>query len=279
MENKYLFVLCPPSSGSTLLWKILQTSPNISAFPKEGSLIVKSLLFTKDRWNPGKIIPWDTVKQKWDEDWDYNKPVLLEKSPPHLVRASQLEGHFPGSYFITMIRNPYAFCESIKRRYGNKKFFFKRFSYFNIAKFWTICARYQISNIKCLKNSIHFSYEELVNDPQQICRQIINFVPELEELNPEKKFKISAKHMKITDLNKRQILCLSDNDLFEINEVINDYPKLLNFFNYEYIGPAKNIKFKKLKRIFIRIRSLNRLPNAIRWQDWKKRPNVGMVKN
>ncbi len=29
----YLFVLCPPYSGSTLLWKLLSTSQNVSSLP------------------------------------------------------------------------------------------------------------------------------------------------------------------------------------------------------------------------------------------------------
>lgn len=234
--------------------------------------MVRSLLFTKDRWNPGKVIPWEIVKEKWSKDWDYDKLVLLEKSPPHLVRAKQLEMHFPQSYFIIMIRNPYAFCESVKRRWGNKPSFFRRFSYFNIAKFWVICAHYQVFNIKHLQNAMYFSYEELTHHPRQICQRILDFVPELGALDPERKFIVSEKHMKIKDLNETQIRRLSDNDTFEINEILKEYPALLNFFNYQYEEPSRNIKFKTPKRVYMRVRSLNRLPNPVMWQNWKKLP-------
>jgi hypothetical protein len=270
MENKYLFILCPPASGSTLLHKILQTSLHTSAFNIEGQALVKSILFTKDRWNPRKVIPWDIVKKKWLENWDLAKPILLEKSPPHLIRAKQLETHFPASYFIIMMRNPYAFCEGVKRRWG------KKYTYRNIAKLWALCARYQIDNIENLKHTCWFTYESLTTDPGSICKQIIDFIPQLEKLSPEKKFDVFEKSLPITNLNERQISDLSYDDIFEINRVLKRFPGFLTFFNYHYIEvPAKRIEFKIAKGIYWWIRSLNRLPEPNRWHKWKKLLNPG----
>ncbi len=263
MKNKYLFILCPPASGSTLLWKILKTSPHVSAFPGEGKGLVKSILFTKDRWNPDKVIPWKNVKNIWEKHWDLTQPVLLEKSPPHLVRAKQLETHFPGSYFIIMIRNPYAFCEGVKRRWG------KNFSYFNIAKFWVSCAKYQVDNIKYLKNNIYLTYEELTDQPEQTCKQIIRFVPEVEVLSPAKKFDVFEKSMNISNLDEKQISNLTPGDIFEINEVLKKYPDLLTHFNYQYLEPAERVSFKVLRKIHMRIRPGD-CPGPERWQNWKK---------
>jgi len=81
MHNKHLFILSPPASGSTLLWRIIQTSPKVSAFPREGKGLVKHILAGKDRWDPLKQIPWERVKRVWYEEWDLKKPILLEKSP------------------------------------------------------------------------------------------------------------------------------------------------------------------------------------------------------
>lgn len=264
-KKAYLFILCPPASGSTLLHKILQTSPYTSAFHGEGQALAKEILFTKDRWNPKKAIPWDIVKEIWLKKWDLNKPILLEKSPPHLIRAHQLEGCFPQSYFVIMLRNPYAFCEGVKRRWG------KTFTYRNIAKFWIICAWYQIANIKTLKHNIWFTYEDLTSNPDRVCKQLIDFMPQFGALNPEKKFDVFEKSMSIDNLNQQQISYLSHEDIFEINVVLKRYPDFLAFFNYHYINAfEEKIKFKIAKRIFTGIKSLNRLPQAIRWHNWKK---------
>ncbi|HLP47361.1 MAG TPA: sulfotransferase [Candidatus Deferrimicrobium sp.] len=259
MENKYMFILCPPASGSTLLHKILETSPHTSAFKVEGQALVQPILFTKDRWNPGKVIPWDMVKEKWHEKWDLQKTILLEKSPPNLVRAKQLEMHFPQSHFIIMMRNPYAFCEGVKRRWG------KKFFYLNIAKLWVLCARYQIDNIKNLKNAIWFTYEDLTTNPELVCKNILDFAPELKELSPEKKFDVFEKSMNIMNLNQTQISSLSDDDIFEINLVLKKYKDYLAFFNYQYINmPVENIKFKIMKKIYLQWRSLKHLPDYLR---------------
>jgi len=79
--KRHLFLLCPPYSGSTVLWKLIQTSPNVSALPAEGQFMnsVQHLLLD-ERWSADKQIPWDVVKEKWEEAWDLDKPILLEKA-------------------------------------------------------------------------------------------------------------------------------------------------------------------------------------------------------
>jgi hypothetical protein len=264
VSHKYLFILCPPSSGSTLLWKILQTSPHVSAFQYEGKRLARSILAAEDRWNPAKVIPWDRVEAKWSEHWDFKKPVLLEKSPPHLIRAEQLAAHFHDSYFIVMIRNPYAFCEGVKRRW------LPGTSYFNLARFWLICASYLIDSIKGLKNTMYLTYEELTDHPDRICRRLVDFVPELGALHLDRKFDVFEKSMGVTNLNDRQINSLSADILFEINMALKRYPEFLKFFNYPYIEPKGTVTFKMWKRAFINIRSLGHLPGPVRWQNWRK---------
>ena len=137
----YLFVLCPPYSGSTVLWKLLSTSPKVSALPREGQFLntVKNIM-RKNPWNPQRTFPWNVIKSKWEEVWDCSKPILLEKSPPNIIRAFEIEKVFSPAYFIAMIRNPYAFCEGFSRRNST--------SMEDAAKFWVKCAEYQIKNIQ-----------------------------------------------------------------------------------------------------------------------------------
>jgi hypothetical protein len=265
MEHKHLFILCPPASGSTLLWKILRTSHQVSALPVEGQTLVPDILFTNARWNPDLPVAWDKVKEIWLAAWDLNKPILLEKSPSHLVRAGQLEYHFPASFFLIMMRNPYAFCEGVKRRWGNK------LTYYNIAKFWLICAKYQIDNIENLRHRFWFTYEDLASEPERVCRQIIGFVPELVELSPAGKFAVFEKSMPVENLNAQQISSLSHDDIFEINQVLKRYPEYLAYFNYRFIAsPVEQSRLVIAKKMAAWMRSLLRLPDPLRWHNWKK---------
>src|SRR5204863_5837347 len=44
----------------------------------------------------------------WKKFWDLGQPVLLEKSPPNLLRTRFLQALFPESSFVVLIRDPVA---------------------------------------------------------------------------------------------------------------------------------------------------------------------------
>ncbi len=271
MTFKHLFILCPPSSGSTLMWKLLQTSPLVSAFGWEGQVLAKSQLFSRDRWRAEKRIDWKAVRDRWNQAWDMSKPVLLEKSPPHLIRAGALAAQFPNSYFIIMIRNPYAFCEGVKRRWGARKSILAGYSYFNLACFWAICARYQIKNQSSLENALLMSYEELTDRPEESSRRLVDFVPELERLDWEKEISVFEKTKPVTNLNDKQISRLSDGQLFEINLALKSVLGTLAHFGYSLREPRKKTSFKTLRKILCRLKSLNGQPPEVRWHEWKEK--------
>ena len=254
--NKYLFIISLPRSGSTALWQLLKTSPNVSALAKEGHLVANQLLKSNnimdknDRWNPTKKIPWAMVKKKWEDEWNIGKPVLLEKSPPHLIRVQEIEKRFPNCFFVILVRNPYAFCEGERRRFDD--------TYYNIARFWVACCKYQLDNIKNIKNNIYFTYEELTDHPHEVCDKIINFVPEIKELDITKTLIVKEKSIQLTNLNEQQISRLSSADIWEINQVLQNYPDIMNFFRYEYLKPSKKVRLKHVTKLFIRISSKNK---------------------
>ena len=63
---KFIFIVTPPYSGSTVLAKILNTSPtSMMLHPRgEGQWLIPSMC-THDRWNPIKRIDWPLVKKTW----------------------------------------------------------------------------------------------------------------------------------------------------------------------------------------------------------------------
>ena len=44
--------------------------------------------------------------EQWAPHWDLDRPVLLEKSPPNLVRLRFLQALFPEAAFVVVIRHP-----------------------------------------------------------------------------------------------------------------------------------------------------------------------------
>jgi hypothetical protein len=167
-------------SGSTLLWRLLQTSPHVSALPNEGQYLqpVRKIMLP-DRWNPELKLPWAKIKDEWHKFWDLEKPLLLDKSVPNLIRAKQIEAAFPGAHFVAMVRDPYAQCEGIVRRRHRLRMLrqperlpkhlkdtprtgsTRDYAMELAVRQWVWMADRQMRNVQELERVIHFTYEDL----------------------------------------------------------------------------------------------------------------------
>ncbi len=232
MSNAYLFVLCPPFSGSTVLWKLLGTSPVVSSHSVEGQVVdgVKELM-RNDPWNPNTRMPWAAIKAKWERAWDMSKPILLEKSPPNIMRAFELEQHFAPAHFIAMVRNPYALCEGLQRR--------RQMELATAARRWVVHVTHQFENITKLKRIVHFTYEELTDTPTRIKEKILTFMPQLQELDLTQSFEVHSvqgnEARPLHNFNDEKIARLSAADIQRINTVLQAHERLMKFFGYQYI--------------------------------------------
>ena len=236
-ENQYLFILSPPFCGSTLLTEIISTSKNVSCNNniglREGQHLpgAHNLLFTKNRWNPNKEINWNRIKKIWSKYWDRSKSILLEKSPPNICRANNIDKVFNNSKYICLTRDPYAQIQSNIRRYNT-----------NIevaAEKYISYLKYQKKNIENLENTLVISYEELTNNPVKTKEKISTFLPLLEDININLKFNAHNMHQKkemgITNLNQESILALSKDQINSINTILNKEQELIKFFNYNIL--------------------------------------------
>lgn len=236
IENKYLFILSPPFCGSTLLNELVSTSPNVSTnnrlYTREGQRLPGVMEVMYENWDDTAELDWNFIKRKWRLHWDVTRPVLLEKSPPNIIRARDIESHFSPAYFIVSNRNPYAFCESLMRSSPQNRVPEVA------ARFAIRCLEYQKSNIEDLGKVLTTSYEELTNDPAGVKEKITKFLPELEGIDTTRTFSahnhLSVK-MKITNLNDSRIRKLGRNQMDRINSVFHEHVDLLERFNYKII--------------------------------------------
>ena len=236
-QNQHLFILSPPFSGSTLLSEIISSSNKVSCNNniglREGQHLpfAKDILFTKDRWDNTKQINWKLIHDIWSKYWDKSKDIFLEKSPPNICRALQIENEFPNSKFICLVRNPYAQIEGEMRRYGTLA---KEAAELSIKYL-----KYQKKNIEKLKYSYIIRYEELTNETTVSKNNIISFLPELNDIDIN--INISAhnlraeKKMAITNLNPEKIAKIKPIDLLIINSIFKKEELLLKYFNYQII--------------------------------------------
>jgi hypothetical protein len=262
--EKYLFIICMNNSGSTLLERVMSECRNAVGFPAPGGpdQQVNGQGFVPDLMPmPGKMVPrcrriwseqaailanelhyqWPEIKARWHQEWARNPKfetanprIFLEKSPPNIFRAAMMQKHFPDSSFILMQRNPYAVAEGIRRR--------AKISIERCIAHWIRCARQQMRNEKILRRAMKLNYEELSVEPD-ICRErVIQFMPELNDLDVAKEVEVHSLdgrvRQPIVNYNAKQIALLSAEDLAEINRQLEAIPEVMSHFGYEYIKEA-----------------------------------------
>jgi hypothetical protein len=131
MEQRLVFVGGLHRSGTSLLTRCLAQHPLVSGFEgtgvpeDEGQHLQTVYRPAKDFGGPGRFAfdpaarltedsPLVTdesrrrLMEEWGRFWDTTKPVLVEKSPPNLVRGRFLQALFPGARLVMVQRHPLA---------------------------------------------------------------------------------------------------------------------------------------------------------------------------
>ena len=239
-EYQFLFILSPPYAGSTMLNQLISSSDNVSCNnnlgTREGQLLpaVKKFMFQKNRWNENVQYPWEEVRKTWLRYWDYSKPVFLDKSIPNIMRVDEIEKVFSPIKYMCMVRNPYAQVEGLMRR--NKQ------DAKSAAEFAIKCLYYQSKNRK-RENILFFTYEQLCDNRQEVSQKMIEFIPELADLDmnidlTSHNFKKKGK-MKMANLNDEKIAKISETDFEIINSIFEKDKDLLKEFGYKIINNDK----------------------------------------
>lgn len=233
--HKFLFILSPPYCGTTLLNELICTSSNVSVNNPEGNREgqrlpeLEPIMFSHGRrWDETVDFDWPYIKMVWMQHWDLRKTILLEKSPPNMVRATSILAHFTPAYFIIMYREPYAHCESLMRR-G------QRMNHHEAAGFVVRCLKKHIDNFRDLPHTLKIPYEFLTDHPAEAVKSIGLFLPELQDMDITREFmahNLRNTPMMIHNLNQEKVSKLTSSDFFKLNEVFSREKELLELFGY-----------------------------------------------
>jgi len=250
--DKFLFITVPNNSGSKLIVELLKGCKNIIALPREGERFVDIPRAASRLWTQTKQLEdmlnennynFTHIRTEWMKLWeksahyDSAEPkIFMEKSPPNVLRAQMYEKHFPNSYFIIMVRNPYAFVEGIIKRCPKKD------RTEEATNHWVETTKKQIENVSILKNNLVFTYEALCDSPKKTEKLISTFLPELADVNLRRKVTLLAtvigpksRSMAPTNLNERQIEQLSASQINTISNILKNHTNLLDFFGYKIL--------------------------------------------
>jgi hypothetical protein len=190
-NKKYVFISGLHRSGTSVLNKMIASSEQVSGFENtgvwedEGQHLQTVFNIAKKYGGPGKFA-FDsdarldesselitTANQKklfseWNKYWNMERSVLVEKSPPNIIRTRFLQAMFPQSYFITILRHPIAVS------YATQKW--SRTSMNKLIDHWLIAHETYMEDRKFLKREMTFAYEEIVQKPEEVLRSIEAFL-------------------------------------------------------------------------------------------------------
>lgn len=190
-NHQFVFISGLHRSGTSVFFQSLKKHPEISGFSNTGApedegqhlqsvfppaadyggpgkfglqpemhLTEKSPLVTED--NRNKLL------NEWSQYWDTEKTVLLEKSPPNLIKMRFLQALFPQSKFIVIKRHPIATSLATKK--------WSRNSLYTLIKHWVVCHNIYQNDIDHLDYILEFKYEDYIGDHKKIMEEVLAFI-------------------------------------------------------------------------------------------------------
>jgi hypothetical protein len=106
--------------------------------------------------------------ESWSPHWDLARPVLVEKSPPNLVRTRFLQGLFPEASFVMILRHPIAVSLATQK--------WSQTSLRSLLRHWVVCHETLDRDRAHINRLLVVHYEELVADPQACLGRVFAFL-------------------------------------------------------------------------------------------------------
>ena len=180
MDHTFVFIGGLHRSGTSLFTRCLAEHPQVSGFSDTGAIEdegqhLQTVYHPANRHGgPGRfgfhdeafldessplVTPEnrDTLIREWSPHWDMSRPVLLEKSPPNLIRTRFLQALFPEARQIAVIRHPIAVaCATQKWSWT---------SYTSLIEHWLVCHERLEADAVQLPHLHVVRYEDFVADP------------------------------------------------------------------------------------------------------------------
>ena len=199
MEHQLVFLAGLHRSGTTVLARLLAAHPQISGFSDtgapadEGQHLQSVYPSDHEYGRPGRfgfapemhltegsllVSEQSAAKlfEEWSPHWDLSRPLLLEKSPPNLLKTRFLQALFPRSAFVVVVRHPIPVSLATAKWRQTRR-------YHRLLEHWLHCHALFEADRRRLDRVHVLHYEQLVQDPDGELRGIFEFL-ELDRIPP-----------------------------------------------------------------------------------------------
>jgi hypothetical protein len=189
--ERLLFLGGLHKSGTSILHRLLRTHPCTSGFsntgfPQDEGQLIQSVY--PPAWvhgGPGKFAfhseahiterselvseaSRDRLLREWGAYYEMDRRILLEKSPPNIIRSRFLQALFPGARFVFIVRHP------VPVAYATLKW--AKTSIAELILHWGAAHRILIEDLDRLERAMVMRYEDFVSNPARYINQIHRFV-------------------------------------------------------------------------------------------------------
>jgi hypothetical protein len=179
-EHDFVFVGGLHRSGTTLLARAIAKHDEVSGFRKtealanEGQFLQSVYPIAREFGGTGRFgfdershltedSPLATVANRerllseWGQYWDLDKRVLVEKSPPNLLKLRFLQALFPDATFVVIMRHP------IPVSYATQKW--SKTSLESLLEHWLVCHEIFLADAPNIRKLALVRYEDFVAEP------------------------------------------------------------------------------------------------------------------
>jgi len=191
-ERRLVFLAGLHRSGTTLLARLLAAHPEISGFSgtgvpaDEGQHLQTVYPPARVFGGPGRFgfapeshlteldprvseSTAETLFAQWSPHWDVSRPLLLEKSPPNLLKTRFLQALFPGAAFVVVLRHPIPVTLATAKWRRTRRFH-------RLLEHWLRCHELFAADRERLERVHVLRYEELVREPEAVLRGVFDFL-------------------------------------------------------------------------------------------------------
>jgi hypothetical protein len=182
-EHDFVFVGGLHRSGTTLLARAIAKHDEVSGFRKtdalanEGQFLQSVYPIAREFGGTGRFgfdershltedspLAIDANRERllsdWGQYWDLDKRVLVEKSPPNLLKLRFLQALFPDATFVVIMRHPIAVS------YATQKW--SKTSLESLLEHWLVCHEIFLADVPHIRKLMLVRYEDFVAEPAQV---------------------------------------------------------------------------------------------------------------
>lgn len=244
-QPHFLFVVTQPYSGSTALSKLLATSHYISMLNQngEGQWLIPGLC-QANRWQPNLEINEESIRAVWLSEYqsqykeDSSIKVIVEKSPPNMMRIDRIISLFDNYSLLALNRNPYAQCSSSLHRMKQAHCFTEKqrlHSLTTLIDDW-IARSARLKSLITKFSMPLITYEAFCSSPNHLIKKLSLSDEIKTTIDPGEKIIVKDyPSAQIKNYNEHQIALLNNREIDLISTRLAEQSQLLDYYNYRFL--------------------------------------------